>query len=289
MHFSLIWSAFGLWACLNGPKADPPQPPDSEAVEAQTNCLPISHAWTSKTASKSTHSLNLCIDKTDLASAIDTFGIQESDLSFQYSSPDELKHLVKQRNAAIQGRGFELLLEGERVSAHVNYKHLVKHANTGTAARELRSMLPTAASDRQIIEFFADYVQSFELEDLSSKQTHTDPSGRITAGTRHPLETLSKGSGDCDALATLFAALAYAHTDAPIAFLALKIDGINHLVPAIGIKPEPNDVVSLVEDNPMVVFDMTSRDPALRTSTNVRTRLNNQSADVLWIRTTEQP
>jgi len=278
----------GLVACEHASAPRTIEPPVGTTIaERGPKCTAVRYAWQAKSPNATVHTFEACIDSETLDAVNQRFGLAETDLRFEYSTRDELAQMVEQRNRTIQGKGFELRLSetGTEVSAHIDYPSLVAQPATVPLAARLRLLLPSTASEREVVELFADFVQSFELEALPPDSSASN-NPKVVGGVRHPLHTLAIGSGDCDSLAVLFASLVHAETRADIAFFTLVIDGTAHLVPAVAIDPATNDVVSQINDQTFVVFDMTSRDPNQRTSPNVRASLTNQQAIVIPIRQT---
>ena len=79
----------------------------------------------------------------------------------------------------------------------------------------------------------------------------------MTAGIRHPLETVYTGQGDCDSLSVLFSALLHSVAESDRIFLAGMVEGERHLMVGVELTPREGDLFIQNAGARWVVFDLT--------------------------------
>ncbi len=248
-------------------------------------CLEVRHRWPSRHLTGGTGEVSWCIDEKTFRGAVDSFGVEAAAISFEYSSQAELERLVKERSASLTARGFLLELREGQVLLRVDYVGLVETSRNAlsTLREQLDRLLPAGASTRERLDLYAEFLQSMPLVDPA--RIRTTPSGKqlIVAGTLHPLETVVEGKGDCDGLTIAFAGLARGHDIAPLVLLGTDLDGTLHLFAAAAVQAAPGDLVVQIDDQPLVVYELTSRDAAKALSDNARKALLGRDVQVFQV------
>jgi len=184
------------------------------------------------------------IDLRKVVGAIEDYGIPSQWTLISYRNQQELaiKQLELQVRAATHGIK---VMEDNRFI--VDYTWVIDRSvnDLRDVARSIRSTAIASGyrSRRELIGAFTSFVQSLEYRIPPNHRVDDDGEKILTAGVMMPLETLTKGWGDCDSKGLLFATLIRCVDLVDVCFIVID----NHLF--VGVQTPPNQGDHVIRHN----------------------------------------
>jgi len=203
--------------------------------------------------------VHLQIEEEQLAEALSSFGIPEKWLKISYRSQAELRQKREELVREASRRG--IAYDSKEQAFRVDYDWIIERSREGLKNATVR-MLEVArgvndADERRIIGVISSFVQALTYVKEKSTRLASNGESIFTAGVSMPVETLARGSGDCDTKCLLFASLVTNLRSADIVFLR----GGQHLFAAIAAIPRPNDRYIEWRNKKYVLIELTDMWP----------------------------
>lgn len=179
------------------------------------------------------------IDQKKVDFAIESFGIPETWTTINYSDEKELATKQKALNEKVKNHGIKMM-EGDDQFI-VDYGWVVQKSENDLI--EIAETIQSTArkrgyrTKRELLGAFASFSQSLRYRIPPNHRINDDGEKILTAGAFMPIETLSKGWGDCDSKSLLFAGLVRSIDLAEVCFIVMD----DHLFAGVRIRPEQDD------------------------------------------------